>query len=165
MSIISKTAANEVAIKLTAGKQKDLNEKENSFREFCTVLAESKIPKFIAEAHKRSPEFFNNYQNVYFSGQGITYKGSKRLNRCIPASGSNVQLSPEEAKEYISKLNALDQQEAELEKVRLDIEAALYGLKTYKKIAEFFPEAVPFLPAKTETSLVIDILKLRKSIK
>lgn len=165
MSIITKAAAKEVALKLTDKKAKMLTDLQREFEEYCTDLTEAATPKKVLELFKTHPNYLSSFKHVYFSGEGIAHSGSKKLTRPIPRAGSNVNLEPEEARAYMKKLHSLEDAKLQYEKLLIDTESALLGLKSYKKISECFPEATPFLPNKISTTLVVDISKLRGRLK
>jgi (2Fe-2S) ferredoxin len=75
-----------------------------------------------------------------------------------------TNISGENAKKIIKMHNEILDKKSEVSNLILDLEILLYSLRTYSKVSENFPEAIPFLPKKLTTGLSINISDIRKRI-
>jgi hypothetical protein len=167
MSRITKEIASQVAHQLTAKKREVLKELNTKFRAELKRMYVEDTPNEIKELAEKYPEYFNFRDRIGFFGtNGFGYENYRVEGSVITKSGDNsyANISSENA----SKLKKIDYEiedkKKELKDLVTELEILLYSLRTYAKVSEQFPEAIPFLPYKTTSALAINIEDLRKKL-
>lgn len=161
---ITKMAANQVAEILTSKKKEEVKKSKDKVSEFITTLFEANIPTSVMEAFTKFPKYFKNRSYVYLSGAGIQSYQSVQLSKNLPNSEDYLEMKPHHAEKFIKLNREFEEKKKELKKLQLDVETAVFNARTYKKIAELFPEAVPHLPAVFPPP-AINYSDIRKRIK
>lgn len=124
-------------------------------------------PTEIKELAGKYPEYFEFQDRIGFYGtNGFGYENYKIEGRIISKAGiiSYTSISPENAKKLKKLDDEIQDKRKELEDLVRELEILLYSLRTYAKVTEQFPEAVPFLPFKTTSALAINIQDLRNKL-
>lgn len=161
---VTKQIASEVAEKLIQKQGLELIElKENLKQKFEEIVLNT-IPKYIKDFYKKHPRYMDTRQSFQLSGNGFEYKYLNTKNE-VPAFSHSFQPNDRDAIILHGLLNEIDKKEKQYEKLFSEIEIALFGLRTYKRVEENFPEAFLLLPNKITTSLAINISDLRNKIK
>lgn len=167
MSRITKEVASQVATDLTAKKREALVELNKKFRLELKKMFVEDTPNEIKELSIKYPEWFSFVDRIGFYGtNGFGYENYKIEGSVVSKGGSfyYTNLSPENAKTLKKIDNEIQDKKKELADLVKELEILLYSLRTYSKVAEQFPEAVPFLPYKVATALAINIEDLRKKL-
>ena len=99
-----------------------------------------------------------------FRGAGIQSYESVQLTKDLPNPEEHLQMKPHNAEKFIKLKRIHKEKKDELTKLELDVETAIFNARTYKRIAELFPEAVPHLPAVFPPP-AINYSEIRKRIK
>lgn len=160
---ITKTIATEVVEKLIQKQGLELKElKENLKAKFEEIVLNT-IPKDIKDFYKKHPRYTNTRQSFQLSGNGFEYKYLNTKNE-VPAVTNSFQPNETDAIILHGLLNEIDKKEKEYKKLFSELEIALFGLRTYKRVEENFPEAFLLLPNKITTSLAVNISELRNKI-
>jgi len=164
MSIITKVIASEVAIKLTAKKQEEINLLRTELREEFESIYLKTIPSEVLKCYEKFPNYFEARNEVSVSGNGFNYQ---RLffTKKLPTSSSHYLPNSVDCESLLKKENAIQDKSKEISKLRTDIEVALFSLRSYKRIIEQFPEAEPFLPEKISNALAINISDIQSKLK
>jgi vacuolar-type H+-ATPase subunit I/STV1 len=163
---ITKTDAQSIAIKLTEKKQNEVIKTQEDLAKLGYEIAKKRVPKDVMDLFAKRKEYIESTSIVTLVGVGLSYERID-LKTSIPTSNgwSNViQVTEEEARKVTKMTNALDKMEKEAESLRAEVESALLSLKTHAKITEQFSEAVPFLPFKQKSEIVVCIKDIRKKL-
>lgn len=145
---ITKEIAKDVAIILCKEKYKIVEKSLLVLSEYIEKLRKDNMPTLILQGFQKFPEYFNRSQSIYIRGEGIkSYESQYSVNR-LPKKDDGLQLSKSESAKYISLKNNVTDTKLEYDKLLLDVQTAIQNARTYNKIAELFPEAVPYLPKK-----------------
>jgi len=161
---ITKIAADKVALILTTKKQKQVTDAKVAVNEYITKLYEATIPKVIIDGFAKFPDFFKKSGILYIGGTGIQRWESVNITKSLPNPDKTFELKQEQAEKFIKLKREHEKQTTEYEKLKLDVETAVFNARTYKRIAELFPEAVPHLPAVFPPP-AINYSDIRKRIK
>ena len=167
MSRITKEIAGQVAHQLTAKKREEIHELDAKFRTELKRMYIEDIPSEIKELAGKYPEYFELRDRIGFYGtNGFGYENYKIDGSVISKGGSfnYLHISPENAKKLKQIDNEIQDKKKELKGLVRELEILLYSLRTYAKVSEQFPEAIPFLPYKTTSALAINIEDLRKKL-
>lgn len=166
MSRITKEIAHEVALKLTSKKFEEYQKliEELSLKTF--ELYSATIPKEIIELSKKFPHYFDFSQHLNVTGNGFSYDQIKISEKSVVRSGNKYFTpSPQDAKVLMTIKNKIEDAKKSYNDLAREIENLVYHLRTYTKVMEQFPEAVPFLPNKAITNaLTINIDDIRKKL-
>lgn len=167
MSRITKEIASQVAHQLTAKKREEVKELDAKFRTELKRMYVEDTPTEIKELAKKYPEYFEWRDRIGFYGtNGFGYENYRIEGTVITKAGSisYTNISPENAKKLNKLDNEIQDKKKELKDLVKELEILLYSLRTYSKVTEQFPEAIPFLPYKTTSALAINIDDLRKKL-
>lgn len=167
MSRITKEIATTVATQLTTKKREVVKELGKKFRSELKRMYVEATPAEIKELAVKFPQYFERRNRISFGGtNGFGYESYSIEGNVIvaPSDAYFTNISSENAK-ILKKLdNEIQDKNKELKDLVKELEILLYSLRTYSKVAEQFPEAVPFLPFKTTSALAINIEDLRKKL-
>jgi hypothetical protein len=166
MSRITKEIAKEVALKLTSKKFEEYQVliEELSLKTF--ELYSATIPKEIIESSKKFPDYFDFSHHLNVTGNGFSYDQIKISEKSVVKSSNKYYTpQPQDAKALMAVKNKIEDARKSYKDLVFEIENLVYHLRTYAKVAEQFPEAVPFLPNKAiTTALAINIDDIRKKL-
>jgi len=150
MKKMSKVLANEIAKKIVNEKyEKIISEIKTEMINKLTPFIEKSIPVEIKECYKNFPSYFKNISNF-----SVTLNGNCNVDICTeiryPAKNQNwkeyIELSKKE-NDYFIKLNRkISDLKIDQKQNIIKIETVLFSLGTLKKITEYLPEALPFIP-------------------
>jgi len=161
---ITKTIAAEVAEKLLSKQVLELQGLKEDLKQKLENIILSTIPKEIKDFYKKYPSYVETRQSFQLSGNGFEYQYLNTKNH-IPSFKSSFQPNESDALLIKNSLNEIKDKEKECKKLFSEIEIALFGLRTYKRVEENFPEAFVFLPNSISNKLIINISDLRNKIK
>lgn len=164
MSIITKTQAEEVAVKLTAKQQKEYEKARLETQTFFTEKYLSTVPEEVKNLFEKYPSYFDSRKEFQLQGNGFNWQYVHTLKE-VPCSKRTYSPGPKEAEKLLKLLNFEDLKRSELKKLRSEIEIALNSLRTFKRINESFPEARPHLTIKTSTALAVNLSEIRDQLK
>ena len=105
--IISKQKANEVALMLTAKKEKELSNLQSSLEDLIWEYANKKVPKELQEVFLRYPEYFVKSKCISFSGNGFNNDYFSLAKSVVVKSERGTYLQPtlEESKTFLQLHN------------------------------------------------------------
>lgn len=164
MSRITKLIAENVAVKLTEKQALEIKELKTELSNKFTEIYLKTVPKEILDLHKKYPDFIETRSSFQMSGNGFQYQ-SLSLNSSFPAKNHCFSPNEVDAKMLLKLLNEIDKKKSELSKLKTEVEALVFGLRTYAKVNSEFPEATPFLPKTITSALMVNISDLRKKLK
>jgi len=165
MSIITKAIATEVAVKLTAKKQEEIKNLDLKLREQFEIVYLKSLPKEVVLAFENAPNYFNTSNSVQISGNGFNWQSLGFTKKMPVLRNCSHQLSDKEASDFLKKYNTIEDKKSKCRDLIYEIETALFSLRSYKKIGEQFPEAIPFLPEKITSALAINISDIQYKLK
>jgi len=163
MSTITKAIANEVALKLTEKKRANIKKLETTLSSVLHGMILKTIPKEVVELFEKHPKFFGTRSSFQLQGNGWNYKYLNSVKQ-IPTYNSSFSPNAKDS-ETLTKLdNEVKKERQDYEKLVSEIETALFGLRTYKRVQENFPEAFELLPNKINTSLSVNLSDIRQKL-
>ena len=164
---ITKQIASDVAFKMLTKKREQLKSKKVSISEKLEHMILKTIPMGILDFSKKHPDYFKWADDVSINGNGFNYKHFDLNKNVVSISRYRVAFEPneQEAKELSNLINSYEKQEKELKELQNEIEITVFNLRTYNKVSENFPEALPYLPKGENTSLTINLSDLRQKLK
>jgi len=161
---ITKTIAAEVAEKLLSKQALALEALRKEAGEAFTKIYLKTLPKEVVAAFEKYPAYFQTRSGFQLNGNGFNWQ-SITASKKLPYSANAFSPTATEAAILLKVVNAADTKKFEYKKLFSEIETALYGLRTYKRVEENFPEAFVFLPNSVSTKLSVNISDLRNKIK
>jgi len=166
MSRITKEIAHQVALKLTSKKFEECLKLIEELAVETFKLYSNTVPKEIVELSKKFPDYFNFSEHLNVTGNGFSYDQIKISEKSVVKSCNKYFTpSPQDAKVLMAIKNKIDDARKSYKDLVFEIENLVYHLRTYAKVTEQFPEAVPFLPNKAITNaLAINIDDIRKKL-
>lgn len=166
MSNITKTQAQEIAVKLTETHKKDYDKACKETQSFFTEKYLATIPEEIKTLFEKHPSYFTSRKEFQLQGNGFSWQYIETLKE-VPFSKRTHSPEPKEAEKLLKLLNTEDEKRNELRKLRTEIELALNSLRTFKRINESFPEANKYLIIKTKTSIAVtlNLSEIREKLK
>lgn len=164
MSIITKTQAQEIAVKLTTNQQKEYDKARKETQTFFTEKYLATIPEEVKNLFEKYPSYFVSRKEFQLQGNGFNWQYVNALKE-VPYSNRTYSPEPKEAEKLLKLLNIEDEKRIELIKLRSEIEIALNSLRTFKRINESFPEASKYLQIKTSTALAVNLSEIREKLK
>lgn len=164
MSIITKTQAEEAAVKLTATQQKEYDKARKETQTCFTELYLATIPEEVKSLFEKYPSYFVSRKEFQLHGNGFNWQHVNTLKE-VPCAKRAYSPEPKEAEKLLKLLNIEAEKRSELEKLRSEIEIALNSLRTFKRIKESFPEASKYLSIKTSTALAVNLSEIREKLK
>lgn len=152
---ITKAEAKNVASKLLETKVNKFKSMKEQLTLEIKNAALSIVPKEVLVVYNKYPQYFmGNSKYLYVNGEGIGYIKNVPLNK---RDNYVIVQDPAIQSKLIRLRDEISEKGDELESLRYDVETALYSLKTYKRISEEFPQAIPFLPSKENNELALNI--------
>lgn len=164
MSIITKTQAREIAVKLTEYQQKELEGVTTEANKYFTEVYLSTLPECLKEAFEKYPLFFRGRSSFQLCGNGFNWQ-SVSTSKSVPYINNTFSPSKEEAAKLLLLINKVEAKRSELKRLIIEIEVALNSLKTFKRISESFPEASNYLSYKVNTALAVNLSEIREKLK
>jgi hypothetical protein len=164
MSIITKTFAAEVAKKLTEKKAKSLATAEANLKALLTEMYVRSLSPEVVKLFDKMPAYFKTRNDLQLSGNGFSYEWVG-LSNSMPCISQYFTPDEDQAKILNTAIDERDAKKRELSGLKDELILTLLSLRSYKKIGEFLPEAIPFLPEKITTALAVNLSDLRDRLK
>jgi len=165
MSRVTKEIASKVAKQLTAKKLEEIINLEKEISTKFEDIYLSRLSKEIKETFKKQKNYFYTRKQFQVSGSGFDYIYINTLNDVPYNKNSSFVATDEEAKILLPLTNKKKLLKGNYDKLVIEIEALLYGLRTYSKVIAEFPEAEPFLPYNLSNKLMINVSEIRNQLK
>lgn len=160
MSRITKQIATEVAEKLMASRHVAIEKLKKERQEYIVACYLTLIPKDVQIFFTKFGSFCKPKCSVYVHGVGVKAQYIQ-FGKSLPDNNKNLLLEDKEADAFIKFEDAICDAKKDYKKLFLEIEAALYGYRTYKKVEENFPEAYALLPKTNSCAVMINISSIR----
>ena len=167
MTRITKEIATQVAVQLTSKKRELVKELDVKFRSELKRMYVEDTPAEIKELAVKHPDYFQFRTRIGFYGtNGFGYENYLLEGSVVSknTSAEYCNISAENAKKLKKLDNEIQDKKKELKDLTRELEILLYSFRTYAKVTEQFPEAVPFLPYRTTSALAINIEDVRKKL-
>ena len=162
---ITKAIAEHVAKCMTAPEAKVIKELQIELEKSVKKNYIESLPVDVIKVWKNYPLYFRRTSGVsHFEIGGYVpffneYNDSESV---LLPERVNSHYLPSDAE--IKLFQSKDKLKSQYRKLNTEIQQALLGLGTYKRVSEQFPEAVPHLPKLGRTEIMIDIASLRNRI-
>ncbi len=129
MSRISQQVAGQISRKLIEKKRTAQSEALKEYREYCTGIAESRVPKEVMTFFKKHSEYVKTTNSIRVDGKGIVTM-DVTLTKAIPSVSPNcyynhIDLSAEEATKVKSLNDAHVKLKSNNDSLENEIEATL----------------------------------------
>lgn len=150
MAKITKTLAESVSLQMTVGLEEKREAIRKEIAEFLRAKKEAQIPEAVKEFAQRFPTYFKTVKRLYPTcGQLSEYEryGLEEPVICTQHSDGQIDLCSSDYEWFLQTSEKGKSFKRQREKLCRQIEATLLALSTPKRIAEQFPQALPFLPA------------------
>jgi hypothetical protein len=167
MSRITKQIAEVTANELVKSKKEKIKILESEFKKKLYQMVLKNTPDDVVKFYKKHPNFMKTNFYVEISGNGFEYQRIT-LDSSFPSkNGDRFQLLPdvETAKELLSSFNQINDLKEQSDRLKSDLENAIFNLRTYKSVQENFPEAFLLLPKIVNNSVAINLSDIRNRIK
>jgi len=165
MSRITKEIASQVAKKLTAKKLEEITNLEKEIATKFEAIYLNRLSKEIKETFKKHKNYFYTRSQFQVSGSGFDYFYVNTLNEVPYNRNSSFVATKEDADVLLPLINNKKLLKGNYDKLIIEIEALLYGLRTYSKVISEFPEAEPFLPYNLSNKLMVNVSEIRNQLK
>lgn len=166
MSIISKSLAEQISIKLTEKSRQASDTLHFEYREMATVAYEETVPEEIRKCFKKYPDFFDSNCSLKINGNGFNWEYVSATRPVISNSGQRGVLEPNaKLAERLSRAkHKWEDAQEKYKLLRKETEVALLTLKTYNNIRKELPLAAPMLPPPLSNALVCNFDSLKKKL-
>ena len=164
MSRITKQIAENVAIELTKKNALEIKELKADLDSKFTEIYLKTVPKEVLQLFEKYPDYLETRSSMQISGNGFQYQ-SLSLNKSFPSENHIFLPNEKDAKRLLSLVNEISDKKSEHSKLKQEVSALLFNLKTYNRVNSEFPEASPFLPKSVSTALMVNISDLREKLK
>ena len=166
---ISKEKATNVAEKLLNPKREKLENLRKELSDYVTEIAKSHIPKPVNDMFKEYPEYVNSVSNsIQIEGEFIDNWSLKHrhISETIPHKNKPILVTKNQSKKIRNLFDKEERMRLEINKLRREIENAVFNLRTYSRCEKEFPEAFKFLPKKNiTTALQVNVQDIRSKLK
>jgi hypothetical protein len=163
---ISQDLAQQIAFKLTQGSRDNADLFRKEYQELVTQFYEQQTPVEVKKTFDTHPEWFSTRQRVDFSGQGFRYEQVTTTRSVICNQGqiATLPLTAKIADRLTKAKNKYEKADKECKALKDETETALINLRTFTRIRENIPAAIPFLPPPMSNALVVNVDSLNKKL-
>ena len=164
---ITQSMAKQIAQKMTEVKFKTVIELHENYREFIQAEYIKQTPKPMLDALKKFPSWIATTNCIQFEGFGIIRESVSVKVAVITNRGyynGSLEIDAALAIKIIKLRDKYLDAKKKCLALRDKIETAINGLRTFAKIQEHLPEAVPFLPKSEGMEVMVNFSTLRQEI-
>lgn len=165
MSTVSKTLAKELAEELLKPLNLKLSKAYHARNEALEKVLIERTPSDVLDIFKIYPQYFSRGQFFILSGEGFDYIRILTTNKIINSRDCNIFLVKKEAEKLKPFFDDYETLKAEIVKTKQEVEVVLFGLRTFKKVIEAFPELEKFLPILNSKAVSLDLSLLKAKLK
>lgn len=157
---VTRSMADEAAKQL-AGQvfDKKIELAEQAERQFGDELIKKYIPAPILAVGMEYDSYFINKSK--YLGFATLFGGHIQSNIINPISNKYIQIEPEDYKQAKTLIEARQKLQTSKDNYISKVSDALLQLKSFKRIKENFPEALPYLNFAETTALIPQFAELR----
>lgn len=149
--VISKSSAREISRAIVNfHKMSHFNALKEAFDDALITEYMKEVPESVRDFFSKFPHYCSTTYRISIQGNGWSYTDcSLSNNKVVPFNENNQVFYPnEEQGERLLKLYRLYTAENKnINELRSQIQTTLLELKSFKKIRENFPIAIPYLPS------------------
>ena len=162
MSRITKQIALTVANQLVLPKRQELKTEENKLSEIVTEVYRAKIPIDILMLFETKRKYFKTKNYLKINGNGFNFTPFSMVG-LLPDNNDIYcsEFSVKECDKIHRQFNIVEDCKKEIDKLRFDIQTAIFNLRTYNNVEKEFPEAFKLLPIRQTTALVVNLKDIR----
>lgn len=162
MSRITKQIANAVANQLVLPKRQDVQNQENKLKGIATGIYLKSIPTEVMQQFEKYPSYFKKRISFELKEHGFNYERFS-LEKNLPENSENyyIQVTAGDSSILRIEKDKVQDMTDELNRLRLDIENAIFNLRTYNNVEKEFPEAFKLLPKQQTTALIVNLKDIR----
>lgn len=165
MTRITKLVAKGIVTQLTQAKNDAITKEVQTVKEYISKRYADSLPTLVTHCYARHKNYFKTTRTVNVVGAGFHHDS---IEIDLTPNGSNdrpiLSLSTPEDEAAYQLYSKIQDDVANLKKLRRDIENALMSLATYARIKDQFPEAAPFLNEPITTAVSINLSIIRQQL-
>jgi len=161
MSRITKQIAEAVANQLVLPKRQELQKEEQKLHQITTDIYLKHIPSQVMDAYDKYHEWFNKTESVYLNTNGFNYEYLALTKNYPKQRNKYPEFTAAESAKIRVQFDIVADLKKSIEKLKFDIETAVFNLRTYSNVEKEFPEAFKLLPAKQTTALIVNLKDIR----
>ena len=165
MSTVSKALAKDLASELLKPLDLKLSKAFDERGEALENILLARVPSIVLDVFKKFPQYIETDRYFNISGEGFDYTRIVTKNKIICAGNANIVVDKREAEKLKPFCNAYESLRTDVSNTRVELEAVLYELRSYKRVLEAFPELEKFLPTSTTKALALDLTVLKAKLK
>lgn len=164
---ISKELASKVAKAMMSEKRK---KQDDLFAQFKDKLKQAyiiTIPQLVLDTFKKHPDYFHTTRVICIDTNGFNNFHVNIDTPILNNSGNYYTFyhpSPSASSSLMKLKNSISSLRDKNDKLELELKETIIALRTFARIQELLPEAVPFLPKSQSTEIIVDLTQLRKKI-
>lgn len=157
---VTRLMADEAAKQLASQVfDKKIELAEQAERQFGDDLIKKYIPAPILAVGMEYSSYFVN--KAQYLGFATSFGGHIQSNIVNPISNKYIQIESEDYKQAKALINTRQNLQSDKENYISKVSDALLQLKSFKRIKENFPEALPYLNFAETTALIPQFTELR----
>ncbi|MEA5459132.1 hypothetical protein VB796_08795 [Arcicella sp. LKC2W] len=164
---ISKSTANDITKSILRLNQKEIDDLKKEFADKLRTEYLKTVPSKIKDVFKTNDNVFLKSTNtIKLCGNGWNYV-EIHVDRIPTDEIYIVNFTPDEdiSNKLMQEYNLIQDAEKAYNGLFIQVESLLINLRTYKRITENFPEAIPYLPKINKTEVAINIPDILSQIK
>lgn len=164
---MSKDLASSIATQILKKRATAIEKLQKQYDKRVTEEYEKQIPLAVRKTFKLFPGYFRTTKSVTVYGAGFAEKYYQSLTHNLPEHHSerNLKLDADAASEVKAMFDQIEDLKKEKKAMRTEIENSLIALNSFSRIQKELPEVVKYLPKSTSQALMIDLTKVRETIK
>ena len=165
MSTVSKTLVKDLASELLKPLNLKLVKAFDERGEALENILLARVPPIVLDVFKKFPHYIETDRYFNVSGEGFDYTRIATKTEIVCAGNTNILVDKKEAEKLKPFCIAYESLRTDLSNTREELEGVLYGLRTYKRVLEAFPELEKLLPISTTKALALDLSVLKAKLK
>jgi hypothetical protein len=172
MKRMTRTMADAAATELARiVYEKKLEDLEQEFKDFSENLMRKYVPKELFDCQEQFPNFFSKQKlfRIYNAAAEPAYWNSclylSTNTRCPIESTTYIAIAKEDFKEAERRNTQISNLKSNWFDYETKVSDALLALKTFSRIQENFPEALPYLNFSDSSALIPNLSELRNKLK
>lgn len=160
---VSKAIAEDIAKKMILPMKENLQTKEQSLKDYVTIIVLNQIPTQVQKAYRQNKDFFNSCDYVSLINETVIINYLSVDTKKVPYNNkSNCYKCNNEQFDFVSKAKKdIEELEDEIRATKNSIISTLLSLRTIKKVIESFPDAAPYAEAYQKKSCTAVALPIK----
>ena len=148
-------------------KRKNQDDLFNKFKDNVKQAYITTIPQLVLDTYKKHPDYFHTARVICIDTNGFNNFHVNIDTSVLNNSGSYYTFynpSKSVSSSLMELRNSYSSLRDKNDKLELELKETIIALRTFARIQELLPEAVPFLPKSQSTEIIVDLTQLRKKI-